>query len=123
MLVAIAIGGACGAVMRHLMAGAVTRMLGTGFPYGIFAVNILGSFLMGLFVSALVMKYDVSQEWRGLIAVGGLGSFTTFSTYSLEIVMLMERGIWLTAGLYAAGSVVVGVIALMGGMALGKAFI
>ncbi len=123
MLIAIAAGGSLGALSRHFMAGAITRTLGIGFPYGTFAVNLLGSFFMGLVVTTLAARFDVSQELRGFITVGFLGSFTTFSTYSLETVLLIERGEWATAALYAFGSLALGVVGLLVGIWFGRVLI
>ncbi len=124
LMLVIAIGGALGAVSRHYFAAVVNRGLayafGYNFPYGIFAVNILGSFLMGLLVSLAAYKLDISPEMRGFLAVGFLGAFTTFSTYSLDIVLLLERGQYMMAVLYAGGSVILGILGLMCGMWIGR---
>ncbi|MFC4349790.1 fluoride efflux transporter CrcB [Kordiimonas lipolytica] len=120
MLLAIAVGGAAGALSRHFVAGAIMRAVGIGFPYGTFAVNILGSLIMGFLVTAFAHSLSVSQEMRGLLAVGFLGSFTTFSTYSLEIVRLIERSEWMLASLYAFGSLALGVAGLFAGIRLGR---
>ncbi|SDE32632.1 fluoride efflux transporter CrcB [Kordiimonas lacus] len=123
MLLAIAVGGAAGALSRHFVAGAIMRALGTGFPYGTFAVNILGSLFMGFLITAFAHKLDITQELRGFLAVGFLGSFTTFSTYSLETVLLIERGDWTGAGLYALGSLLLGVMGLFAGIWLGRVLV
>ena len=123
MLLAIATGGAIGAVSRHYVAGYVFRTFGSGFPYGTFAVNIIGSLLMGFLVTAFALKFQTSQELRGFLTVGILGSFTTFSTYSLETVLLIERGDWTGAATYAFGSMLVGVMALFFGIWLGRVLI
>ena len=120
MILAIAFGGAIGALSRHFLAGAVTKAIGYGFPYGTLTVNVLGSLLMGFLVTAFALKFDSAPELRGFLTVGFLGSFTTFSTYSLETVLLIERGDWQSAILYAFGSLFVGVIALLMGMWFGK---
>lgn len=120
MLLAIAVGGAAGALSRHFLAGAIMRVVGPGFPYGTFVVNMLGSLLMGLLVTMFSHKLAVSQELRGLLAVGFLGSFTTFSTYSLETVLLIERGDLLNAGIYALGSLLLGVAGLFVGIWIGR---
>ncbi len=120
MIFAIAVGGAGGALSRHYLAALITRILGNSFPYGIFLVNILGSFLMGVLITVLVERFTVIPELRALVAVGFLGSFTTFSTYSLEVYMLFERGEWQSACLYAFGSLFLGVLGLVFGMGLGR---
>lgn len=123
MLLAIAAGGAAGALSRHFVAGAITRALGTGFPYGTFTVNILGSLVMGFLITAFALKIQASPELKGLLTVGFLGSFTTFSTYSLEVALLIERNDWAGAGLYAFGSLLVGVTGLFIGIWLGRVLI
>lgn len=120
---AIALGGAIGAVGRHYLTGVVTRSFGDAFPFGIFSVNILGSFLMGLCITLLASKFEASPDLRAFITVGFLGAFTTFSTFSMEIVMLFERGAWGGAFMYVGGSVLLGVAGLVLGMTLGKIFI
>jgi CrcB protein len=121
LIFAIAAGGAIGAVARHYVAGAVMKATSySGYPYGTFTVNILGSLLMGLLVTAFALKFENSQELRGFLTVGLLGSFTTFSTYSLEGALLIERGDWMAAALYMGGSLVVGLFALFAGIWLGK---
>jgi len=121
LIFAIAFGGAVGALARHYVAGNIAKALGYGgFPYGTFAVNIVGSLLMGLLVTAFAMKFEASQELRGFLTVGLLGSFTTFSTFSLEGALLIQRGDWQGAALYMVGSLVLGVLFLFAGMWLGK---
>jgi len=91
-LAAVAIGGAAGAVMRWLMASAVQRLAGGSFPWGTFAVNALGSFLLGFLFVWLIERSTASELLRLAITVGFLGAFTTFSTYSLESVRLLQEG-------------------------------
>lgn len=119
-LVAIAVGGAAGALSRHFVASAVSKWVGPGFPYGTMTVNVLGSLLMGLLITVLAHKFEAAPELRALLTVGFLGSFTTFSTYSMETVLLMERGDIQGAALYAFGSLAIGVLALLTGMWLGR---
>ena len=120
MALAIALGGAVGALSRHYMAAAVSRALGLGFPYGTLTVNVFGCFLMGLLVEALALRFSITPEARGFLAVGLLGGFTTFSAFSLEVALLYERGQLLLAALYVAASVVLSVAALFGGLAVGR---
>lgn len=92
-LIAIALGGAFGAIMRFFVSSGVYLWLGRGFPYGTLAVNVLGSFLIGLLTEALVLqRVAISLEYKAAILVGFLGSFTTFSTFSLETLYLIEQG-------------------------------
>jgi CrcB protein len=98
----------------------VTRLFGHGFPSGTVAVNILGSFAMGLLVEGLALRWQVGPELRGFITVGVLGGFTTFSTFSLDIVTLFQRGTPGIAGFYLAVSVAGGIMALAAGMSLGR---
>lgn len=121
LVFAIAAGGAIGAVARHYTAGAIMKATGWGsFPLGTFTVNILGSLLMGVLITAFALKFENSQELRGFLTVGVLGSFTTFSTYSLEGALLIQRGDWSGAALYMGGSLFAGLVALFVGIWLGK---
>jgi len=90
---AIALGGASGAVLRFLVSTGIYNWLGRGFPYGTLTVNILGSFLIGLLTEVLILeRVAISLEFRSAILIGFLGSFTTFSTFSLETSYLIEQG-------------------------------
>ena len=120
MALAIALGGAAGALSRHYMAAAVSRAFGLGFPYGTLTVNVVGCFLMGLLVEALALRFSITPEARGFLAVGLLGGFTTFSAFSLEVALLYERGQLLLAALYVVASVVLSIAALFGGLAVGR---
>lgn len=88
----IAGGGALGAVMRYLVSTGVHHILGRGFPYGTLAVNVVGSFLMGLLFIFMIERSNLDSEWRAFILVGFLGAFTTFSTFSMETLNLVEDG-------------------------------
>ena len=115
-LVLVALGGAVGASARYGVGLAATRMLGSGFPWGTLAANVLGGLAMGLLVGAF--GHDRAKIL--LLGTGVLGGFTTFSAFSLETVLMIERGAIATAGLYAAGSVAASVCALGLGLALGR---
>jgi len=88
---AIAAGGAIGALMRFWMSNGVYSLLGRGFPYGTLAVNVLGSLLMGILYIVMIERLSISAEWRGFALIGLLGSFTTFSTFSIETLNLLEQ--------------------------------
>lgn len=115
---AIAAGGALGAVGRHLVSRASVHLLGTGFPWGTVMVNVLGSFAMGALIELAALKLSMSLEMRAFIFVGLLGGFTTFSTFSLDAVTLFERGAVMPAFLYVLGSVVASVSGLFLGLYL-----
>ena len=89
---AIAAGGALGAVMRYGMGSAVQSWSGRGFPFGTLSVNVLGSLLIGVLYVWLVERAALAVEWRLALIVGVLGSFTTFSSFSLETLQLIEKG-------------------------------
>jgi CrcB protein len=92
-LIAVGFGGACGAVVRFLMSSGLYHWLGRGFPYGTLVVNIVGSFLIGLLTEALILqRISIALEYRAAILVGFIGAFTTFSTFSLETIYLIEQG-------------------------------
>jgi fluoride exporter len=114
-LLQVALGGAIGASMRYLAGVWVVRMLGqTPFPVAILAVNVVGSFLMGLFVAAAAQRG--LSHLSPLVATGILGGFTTFSAFSLEAVTLYERGDVTGAALYVALSVGLSILALFAGL-------
>lgn len=122
-ILAIAAGGATGAVMRHGLNSSLMHLLGTGFPYGIFAANVIGSFLMGVLVSVFAHFWEPSQAVKAFLTVGFLGAFTTFSAFSLDAVILMERGTYGAAAFYVAGSVVLAIGGLFAGMILVRMFV
>jgi len=123
LILAIAAGGAIGAVGRHLVSAQVMKMVGSGFPWGTVSVNVLGSFIMGVLVEMMALRWNVGNEMRAFLTVGILGAFTTFSTFSLDFATLLERGAGLAALGYAALSVVLAVLGLFAGLAITRAFI
>lgn len=121
-LIAIALGGAIGAVLRFLVSSGVYQWLGRGFPYGTLAVNIMGAFLIGLMTEALVLqRVALSLEFRSAILIGLFGSFTTFSTFSLETLYLIEQGNLSKASLNMFISVFACIFAVWLGLSTGKA--
>lgn len=119
-LLAIALGGSMGALARHFLNGALSSALGGAFPWGIFTINILGSFLMGVLIIIFATHDIPSQPLRAFIAVGFLGAFTTFSTFSLDSVNLIQQGQYYIACLYIIGSVVLSILGLMLGVFVSK---
>jgi CrcB protein len=95
-----------------------TRLFGLGFPYGTLLVNIVGSFVMGLFAGYFAFRPGISQHMRLFLTTGLLGGFTTFSSFSLDAALLIERHAWGLAVGYVVGSVVAGLSALFLGLAL-----
>lgn len=116
-LVAVGVGGALGATARYLVSGGLQGMLGDAFPWGTLGVNVSGSFLLGLLFAAVV-RGSIPPEFQALLAVGILGSFTTFSAFSLETLALIQEGAWVRAATYALGSLALGLAAVAAGMAL-----
>ena len=120
-VVAVALGGAFGAVLRFFVSTGVYQWLGRGFPYGTLTVNVIGSLLIGLLTEALILqRVAISLEYRAAILVGIFGSFTTFSTFSLETLFLIEQGNLTKALLNILVSVVGCVFAVWIGLQLGR---
>jgi len=117
-IAAIAGGGALGAVLRHSANQGAMHLFGAEYPYGTLFVNVLGSFLMGVLISYFAHVWQPSAEFRIFLVTGFLGAFTTFSTFSLDFVTLFDRGAMVPAFGYIAISVLMGIGALMMGMAL-----
>ena len=118
--IAIAFGGALGAVSRYWLNSAVQRFNDSGFPLGTFAVNVLGSFLIGIFFVLLAEKAQIAEQWRPVIVVGFLGGLTTFSTFSLDALLLFEQGHYNTALFYIISSVALCLIAAFAGMQISR---
>jgi CrcB protein len=116
---AIAAGGGLGALARHYLSGAIGSS--GGFPWGILTVNVLGGFVMGVILDLGALKYSFSPELRAFLVTGILGGFTTFSAFSLDTMLLIERGAWGLALAYVLASVVLSVGALSLGLVLVRA--
>jgi len=113
--IAIAVGGTCGCWARYGMTNLVQSIYGRDFPYATMSINLLGSFLMGFLFIETLERLAVSPELRTGILTGFLGGFTTFSTFSMESVLLVEQGYFLRAGLYMLLSTTLGFIAALVG--------
>ncbi|MCV3209525.1 fluoride efflux transporter CrcB [Mesorhizobium sp. YC-39] len=118
-LLLVATGGAIGAGLRHVANFVALRLVGPNYPWGTMAINVVGSFVMGLFI-ATMMRRGGSAELRLFVATGILGGFTTFSAFSLDFATLWERGATLPAFGYALASVIGAIIALFLGLWLAR---
>jgi len=111
-LVFIALGGAGGAVSRYLLSNYVHSWTNHHIPFGTLAVNVLGSFLIGILYVLIMEKMTIHQDWRSVLMVGFLGAFTTFSTFSLESIRLLEQGHIGSALFYILASVTLCILAV-----------
>jgi CrcB protein len=112
----VALGGALGSMVRYLVAGAVQPAWWPGFPFGIFVVNITGGFVMGAITALAALKLNLSPEMRAFLTTGVLGGYTTFSTFSLDSALLLERGAYAQAAAYVVGSALLSILALFAGL-------
>ena len=117
---AIAFGGALGALSRYWLTVSIERFNSTGFPLGTFVVNLLGSFLIGLLYIILAEKLSVGDQWRPVIITGFLGAMTTFSTFSLDALLLFQQGQYNTALFYVLSSVMICIFAAYVGMQIAR---
>jgi CrcB protein len=111
----LAVGGVLGTLARYRMGIWVHGWAGTAMPWGTFAINLLGSFILGL-ATQLSSALSVSPELRGLVTVGFCGAFTTFSTFMFETATLLQDGQWGRAVTYAVGSLALGLVAMLLGL-------
>ncbi|RYD86895.1 MAG: fluoride efflux transporter CrcB [Sphingobacteriales bacterium] len=112
------IGGGLGSVLRHAVNVISARQLGTGFPFGTLTVNITGSIAMGLFAGYFAFKGDAAQSWRLFLMTGILGGYTTFSAFSLDAMLLYDRGqVGMALG-YILVSVILSILGLFGAIML-----
>ncbi len=115
-LIAIAIGGAFGAVARFSLGNIINDALGTEFPYSILIVNVVGSFLMGVCFEFLVEDTIFPAVWRSVLMVGFLGAFTTFSSFSVQVLGLLETGRIVAAMTYVLASVCLSIVGVIFGI-------
>lgn len=116
----IGIGGFLGAIARYVVSAWIGQRWGRSFPLGTFAVNVSGSFLIGLLMSLFTERFMVNPQWRLFLTVGFLGAYTTFSTFEYETGSLLRDGEWLVAALNIGLSVVAGFAALKIGEIISK---
>ena len=116
----IAMGGAIGAVLRYGASLGVYSFMGRDFPYGTLFVNVTGSLLMGLLGVLMLERFNIGPEWRAAVLVGVLGSFTTFSTFSIETLNLLEQGDVMRAVTNIVLSVLVCLVAVWFGVLIGR---
>ena len=119
-LIAVASGGALGAVARYLTGTLTLRLLGPAFPWGTLTVNIVGSLIMGLFIAWLAKRSGTGHELKLFVATGFLGGFTTFSAFSLDVANLVEKGASAAAAGYILASVMLAILAVFAGLWAGR---
>jgi len=120
-LVLIGLGGFVGAIVRYLVDGWATGLGRGTFPWGTLAVNVTGSFIIGILFALMIERAAISSAWRGPLMIGFVGSYTTFSTLTLESWRLLEDGAWVLGITNLAGSLLVGVAAVVLGIGIGRA--
>lgn len=120
-LLVIALGGALGAISRYELGLFVSSKWNQGFPLGTFIINITGAFLLGFLNILFIEKLTVSPLWRLGIGIGFLGAYTTFSTFSFEVITLIEGGSFKLAGLYTLLSIIIGFTGCALGVGLARA--
>ena len=121
LILAVAAGGALGAVGRYLVMVQVGHWLGSGFPFATLAVNVVGSFLLGLLIEVSALAWSPAPELRALLVVGVLGAFTTFSTFSMDVALHVERGALALSAVYILASVALSIAGFFAGLYLIRA--
>ena len=116
------LGAGLGGALRHGINQLVARLVATDFPLATLLINVSGSFAMGLLAGWLAFRGDAPQHWQLFLATGLLGGYTTFSAFSLDAVLLWERGAWGAAALYVAGSVAFSIAGLVAGLWLARSW-
>ena len=117
----VGLGGGLGAIARYQLGRQATHAFGIRWPYGTFAANVLGGLCMGLLISYLAHRGGADQErWRLLLGVGVLGGFTTFSAFSLEVALMIQRREIFSAAAYGAASVGLSILALFAGLLIAR---
>lgn len=114
----VALGGSIGSVLRYLCMIMASKIWGTNFPYGTLLVNVIGGLVTGILIEYMALQWSTSQEIRAFLIVGVMGGYTTFSAFSMDVVLMLERGEIFQVFLYVTGSVLLSVLALMAGLNL-----
>ncbi len=116
----ISVGAILGANARYWVGDWVAQRYGAAFPYGTLLINLTGSLVLGLFLTLTTERFLVDPRWRTVVAIGFVGAYTTFSTYTYESVTLMLAGQWVLGLVNLFGSAILGALAVTGGIALGR---
>jgi fluoride exporter len=119
-MVAVAVGAAVGANLRYLISLWAAQRLGAAFPYGTLIINVVGCLVIGVLLTLAAYRLTLSEPIRLLLVTGLLGGFTTFSSFGWETYALIVAGDWRAAGLYVAGSVVLGLLGVFLGAGIGR---
>lgn len=114
----IAAGGALGSILRYWVGSSISGRIGTRFPYGTMVINITACVIIGFTLTYFGKRADLGPAWRFLVAIGFIGSYSTFSTYEWETLSTLRSGAFLLGGLYAVGSLILGLAATWCGTAL-----
>jgi len=120
-LLLIGLGGFAGAISRYLVDGFVTERTAGAFPWGTLAVNLSGSFVLGLLFAMTAERAILPADIRGPVMIGFIGAYTTFSTFMLESWVLIENGSYASAVANLGGSVLLGLVAVVAGLTVGRA--
>jgi CrcB protein len=117
----IALGGALGSIARYWVGSTIAGRMGTRFPYGTFIINLTACVIIGFSITYLGKRAGLSPAWRYLIPIGFVGAYSTFSTYEWETLTTLRAGAFAMAGLYAIGSLILGLVATWLGAVLAEA--
>ena len=118
----IVVGGGAGSLARYLVASAISTRMGARFPWGTVIVNVTGCFLIGLIMTVLTERANLSPNWRFALVIGFLGGYTTFSSFGWETAKMLEAGEWAWATAYVGASVVAGLLLSVAGIRLANRF-
>ena len=118
--IVIGLGGFLGANVRYLVGGWIADRMGVGFPYGTLAINVTGSFIIGLFLTLISERFVAPPSARLFFAIGFLGAYTTFSTFTFESLALLQSRAYLLAATNLVGSLVLGMVAVTLGVIVGR---